>query len=138
MRPVPELGPPEDRLGPDALTITAADLAAALDRSSAPLKARLLDQGRLAGVGNLAADEVLWRAGLDPGRPAGTLRPVEIRALHEQLVATLSDLIAHGGSHTGELMAERRPGGACPKDGSPLVRRTVGGRTTWSCPRHQR
>lgn len=38
---------------------------------------------------------------------------------------------------TGLLMSERRPGGICPKDGAPLVRRTVGGRTTWSCPRHQ-
>lgn len=133
-----ELEPPEDKLGPDALEVTEDELGAALDASTAPLKARLLDQNRLAGVGNLAADEILWRAGLDPGRPAGTLRPAEVRTLHQHLVATLADLIANGGSHTGELMAERKPGGACPRDGVPLVRRTVGGRTTWSCPRHQR
>jgi formamidopyrimidine-DNA glycosylase len=133
-----ELEPPEDRLGPDALTITADELDDALAKSSAPLKARLLDQGRLAGVGNLAADEVLWRAGLDPGRRAGTLRPAEVARLHEHLVATLADFIANGGSHTGDLLPHRRPGGTCPLDGTPLVRRTVGGRTTWSCPRHQR
>ncbi len=132
-----ELDPPEARLGPDALTVAPAALARALAGSRAPLKARLLDQSRLAGVGNLAADEALWRAALDPARPAGSLSPAELRRLHRHLRATLSDLIAGGGSHSGELMAERRPGGVCPKDGTSLVRRTVGGRTTWSCPRHQ-
>ncbi|MDP8937864.1 MAG: formamidopyrimidine-DNA glycosylase [Actinomycetota bacterium] len=132
-----ELDPTEARLGPDALTVAPAALARALAGSRAPLKARLLDQSRLAGVGNLAADEALWRAALDPARPAGSLSPAELRRLHRHLRATLSDLIAGGGSHSGELMAERRPGGVCPKDGTSLVRRTVGGRTTWSCPRHQ-
>jgi formamidopyrimidine-DNA glycosylase len=133
-----ELAPPEDRLGPDALSITLDDLVAVLARSQSPLKARLLDQARLAGVGNLAADEILWRAGLDPGRPSSTLSPTEVARLQEQLVGTLRDLIAKGGSHMGDLQPERRPGGACPTDGTPLVRRTVGGRTTWSCPKHQR
>ncbi len=133
-----ELAPPEERLGPDALTVTADDLTQALGRSQAPLKARLLDQARLAGVGNLAADEILYQAGLDPGRPAGTLSPTEVARLHEQLVGTLADLIAQGGSHTGDLQPERHPGGMCPKDGTPLIRRTVGGRTTYSCPKHQR
>ena len=132
-----ELDPPEARLGPDALAVAPAALARALAGSRAPLKARLLDQSRLAGVGNLAADEALWRAALDPARPAGSLTSAELRRLHRHLRATLSDLIAGGGSHSGELMAERRPGGVCPRDGTPLVRRTVGGRTTWSCPRHQ-
>jgi formamidopyrimidine-DNA glycosylase len=133
-----ELAPPEERLGPDALSITADHLAAALGRSHAPLKARLLDQARLAGVGNLAADEILWRAGLDPGREAGTLSPKEVARLHEHLVGTLADLIAKGGSHMGDLQDQRQAGGLCPRDGTPLVRRTVGGRTTWSCPKHQR
>jgi formamidopyrimidine-DNA glycosylase len=133
-----ELGPAEDRLGPDALSVTIEHLAEALRRSQAPLKARLLDQARLAGVGNLAADEILWRAGLDPGRPSATLSPAEVTRLHEHLVGTLADLIAQGGSHTGDLQGERHAGGVCPRDGTPLIRRTVGGRTTWSCPKHQR
>lgn len=131
-----ELDPPEARLGPDALTIGPAALSNVLE-SSAPLKARLMDQARLAGVGNLAADEVLWRAGLDPARPARSLSPAERRRLHRHLRATMADLLARGGSHTGDLMPARQPGGACPRDGTPLVRRTVGGRTTWSCPKHQ-
>ncbi|MDQ3979321.1 MAG: hypothetical protein M3314_07215, partial [Actinomycetota bacterium] len=60
-----ELDPPESRLGPDALSVTPSALEKVLGTSVAPLKARLMDQSRLAGVGNLAADEALWRAGLD-------------------------------------------------------------------------
>lgn len=131
------LDPDESRLGVDAHVVTPAALRAVLGDSAAPLKARLMDQGRLAGIGNLAADELLWRAGLDPAREAGSLTAVEHRRLHTHLRRTIADLIARGGSHTGTLQAHRVPGGRCPKDGAELVRRTVGGRTTWSCPRHQ-
>ena len=49
----------------------------------------------------------------------------------------MDELLARGGSHTGDLMEERRPGGHCPRDGAALARATVGGRTTWWCPAHQ-
>ena len=52
--------------------------------------------------------------------------------------SALRALTRRGGSHTGDLMVAREPGGMCPKDGAPLLRRTVGGRTTYSCPLHQR
>jgi formamidopyrimidine-DNA glycosylase len=132
------LEPDVTRLGVDALEVTAAGLRAALGASTAPLKARLLDQARLAGVGNLIADEALYRAGLDPVRPAGGLSPAELRRLHRALRSTLVELSERGGSHLGDLQPQRRVGGVCPRDRTPLVRRTVGGRTTWSCPRHQR
>lgn len=132
-----ELGPAEDALGPDAARVTPAQLRVALGSSRAPLKARLMDQRRLAGVGNLAADEALWRAGLNPARPSGSLTAVEHRRLHKHLLATLADLDERGGSHKGDLMEHRRPGGVCPRDGAVLERASVGGRTTWSCPRHQ-
>jgi formamidopyrimidine-DNA glycosylase len=133
-----ELEPNEDRLGPDALTVTPSGLAAALAGSGAPLKARLMDQARLAGVGNLIADEVLWRSSLSPERPAGSLDRTEVARLHRHLRTTLRDLTTGGGSHTGRLMPVRGPGGRCPRDGAPLSRATVGGRTTWWCARHQR
>ena len=132
------LDPDEDRLGPDALTATAAQLGAALAGSAAPLNARLLDQARIAGVGNLMADEVLWRAGLSPQRAAASLVPAEVRRLHRELRRTVEVLLERGGSHLGDLTPERRPGGACPRDGTALLRATVGGRTSWWCPRHQR
>jgi formamidopyrimidine-DNA glycosylase len=101
------------------------------------LKARLLDQSRLAGVGNLIADEVLWRAGLAPARPANSLTANELRRLHRHVATGLADLIRRGGSHLGDLQPERRPGGHCPRDHAELSRGVVGGRTTWWCPRHQ-
>jgi formamidopyrimidine-DNA glycosylase len=132
-----ELDPSEARLGPDALGVTTGMLRAALAGSATPLKARIMDQARIAGVGNLAADEMLWRAGLDPLRPADSLDDRESRRLATTMRRTLADLLARGGSHTGDLMEARAPGGRCPRDGTPLIRRTIGGRTTWSCPRHQ-
>lgn len=132
------LDPDEAALGPDAATVGLAALRQALAGSTAPLKARLLDQARLAGVGNLMADEVLWRAGLDPRRPAGGLAPAELRRLHRHLRGTADDLLRRGGSHTGDVIEARVPGGTCPRDGAALQRATVGGRTTWWCPQHQR
>lgn len=133
-----ELDPALARLGIDALAITRAQLRDVLAGSEAPLKARLMDQARVAGLGNLLTDEILWRAGLDPARPAGSLDDREVRRLHTHLVRTLAQLFERGGSHTGDLMAARRPGASCPRCAAPLLRRTIGGRTTFSCARHQR
>jgi formamidopyrimidine-DNA glycosylase len=130
-----ELDPDEARLGPDAASLTQAGLVGALAGSRAPLKARLMDQQRISGLGNLLVDEILFRAGLDPLREAGHLDRNELRRLHRWVRRTLADL---SGSHAGHLGPVRQPGAMCPLDGTPLVRRTIGGRTTWSCPRHQR
>lgn len=132
------LDPPEDRLGPDVATIGRAALRDLLAASQAPLKARLLDQSRLAGVGNLIGDETLWRAGLDPARPAASLTPAEVTRLHRHLRATFALLTERGGSHTGDLQDQRSRDGRCPRCHRPLDRRTIGGRTTYSCPHHQR
>jgi formamidopyrimidine-DNA glycosylase len=128
----------ESRLGPDAAAIDADGLAAMLAGSSAPVKARLMDQHRLAGLGNLLCDELLWRAGIDPARQARSLGVDDVEALAAMLGPMLVELGARGGSHTGDLHEERRPGGVCPRDGAELLRRRVGGRTTYSCPSHQR
>ncbi len=132
------LDPDVSGLGPDAMAVTAAQLAATLRTSKAPLKARLLDQSRVAGIGNLIADELLWRAGLSPLRPSDSVTSTEVTRLHRNLGRTLADLTRGGGSHSGQLMHERRPGGRCPRDGTELHRSTVGGRTSWWCPGHQR
>jgi formamidopyrimidine-DNA glycosylase len=132
------LDPDESRLGADVLSITPSQLRDALARSTAPVKARLMDQARVAGVGNLIADEALWRAGIDPARAAGSLSDAELRRLHRHLRTTVDELLDRGGSHTGDVFHARAPEGLCPRDRTPMVRRTVGGRTTWSCPKHQR
>jgi formamidopyrimidine-DNA glycosylase len=132
-----ELDPDEDRLGVDAFAITPAQLRATLRGRRAPLKAVLMDQSRIAGLGNLLVDEILWRARLDPNRRADSLEPTELTRLLRALRSTLRVLGRRGGSHTGDLMPARQPGGFCPRDGAPLRRATVGGRTTYWCPAHQ-
>jgi len=132
-----ELDPDEDRLGPDAFDLTLAQLRAICAKSRAPIKAVLMDQSRIAGLGNLLTDEALWRAGIDPARIASTLDADDITTLHRAIRTTLRVLGRRGGSHTGDHMPARFPGGLCPRDGTPFERRTVGGRTTYSCPLHQ-
>ncbi|HZA78064.1 MAG TPA: DNA-formamidopyrimidine glycosylase family protein [Acidimicrobiales bacterium] len=133
-----ELEPDEGRLGVDAGAATLADLEAALGRSVAPLKARLLDQARIAGIGNLLADEILFQAGLDPVRAAGGLSSAERRRLHKAIGRVIAELTARGGSHTGDARQAMALDGLCPRDGAPLQVRRVGGRTAVSCPVHQR
>lgn len=131
-----ELDPDEDRLGVDAFDLTQGQLSAMVTASRAPVKAVLMNQARVAGLGNLLVDEVLFRSALDPLRPADTLDLNDRRRLHRAIQSTLRDATRHGGSHTGRL--PRAADEPCPKCGAPLVRRTVAGRTTFSCPRHQR
>lgn len=124
-------------LGPDAERITAAAFRERVGRGTAPVKARLLDQSVLAGVGNLLADETLWRARLDPRRRVDTLDADDLTALHRALRKATRAAIEHGGVHTGTVIAHRRPDGHCPRCGALMQRATVGGRTTWFCPREQ-
>lgn len=135
------IDPDLNSLGPDALSLTLRQLRLALEasvpRHGPALKARLLDQSKIAGIGNLLADEILWRAGLDPTRPCNSLHDDEVRRLHRQLRRVLDQLFERGGSHTGDHMVERSVGGHCPKDGTLWRRGTVGGRTTYWCPTHQ-
>ncbi len=132
-----ELDPDEERLGPDVMSLTRAQLVRALGASRAPVKAVLMDQARVAGLGNLLTDEALWRAGIDPARPAVALDGEERARLHRAIRTTVRVCSRRGGSHTGDLHEERTRGGHCPRDGAELLRRTVGGRTTYSCPLHQ-
>ena len=109
----------------------------ALAASAAPLKAWLLDQHRIAGVGNLLADEALWRAGLDPARPGRLATAAEARRLHRAPAGHHRRAHGAGRQPQGDLQVARVRGATCPRDGTPLLRRTIGGRTTYSCPRHQ-
>jgi formamidopyrimidine-DNA glycosylase len=132
-----ELEPDEGRLGVDAQRARLRDVEAAVRGSRAPLKARLLDQTRIAGIGNLLADEILFRAGLDSARPAGGLSAAELRRLHRAIDRVIADLTARGGSHTGDARQAMALDGLCPRDGAALQVRRIGGRTTVSCPVHQ-
>jgi formamidopyrimidine-DNA glycosylase len=128
------LEPDFAHVGPDAAEVGREEFRARVGRGTAPIKARLLDQGAVAGVGNLLADESLWRARLSPHRPAGELSVEELDRLRRELRAAVRSAIRLGGAHTGDVIAERRSDGVCPRCGGPMARGVVGGRTTFWCP----
>ncbi len=132
------LDPARGRLGPDAMQVSLERFRDLVGRSRAPVKARLLNQQALAGVGNLLADETLWQAKIAPGRPADELTPAELNRLVRALHRSAKAAIDQGGVHTGEVISARKTGAHCPRCGAEMQRATVGGRTTWWCPREQR
>lgn len=142
------------RLGEEPLkkTFTAAALAARLRGRKAPVKAALLDQRAAAGMGNIYADEALWRAKIHPLRPAGDLSPAEIRRLHRGINDAIRAGIARqgttlrdyrtpdggSGSMQDELRVYGRGGEPCPRCGTEIAKTRAGGRGTWYCPNCQR
>jgi formamidopyrimidine-DNA glycosylase len=132
------LDPDLDHLGVDFDEVTQRRLTAALAGRSGVLKSLLLDQHVVAGLGNLCVDEVLWWADLDPRRTADSLSSAELERLAKVIRRRLPIMLARGGSTTGVLSpAVRATCSPCERDGTPLARAAVGGRTTIWCPRHQ-
>ena len=141
------------RLGGEPLVaaFTAKGLGERLAGRRAPLKAALLDQRTLAGLGNIYVDEALWYARLHPLRPAGSLEPPELRRLHRCIRRALELGIARQGStlsdyrlpdgSSGAMQREFRAYGRtdepCDRCGTPLEKIRVAGRGTWFCPRCQ-
>ncbi len=131
------LNPDFSHVGLDAADVSRADFRRLIGAGRAPIKARLLDQGAISGVGNLLADETLWRARIAPRRLTGSLTTEELDRLRRELRAAVRDAIRHGGVHTGRFVAIRGREGSCPRDGHHLERATIGGRTTYWCPECQ-
>ena len=137
------------RLGrePLAQAFTVKRLGEALAGRRAPVKATILDQRRLAGVGNIYADEALWRARIHPQRPAGELDEDELRALHRGIRAalragitrqgaTLRDYRTPDGGSGGmqhEFKVYGREGKPCERCGRPIEKTRAAGRGTWFC-----
>jgi formamidopyrimidine-DNA glycosylase len=131
------LDPDLSHLGPDAAEVGRDAFRARVGRGDAPLKARIMDQSVIAGVGNLLADEALWRARLSPERAAGELGEDELDRLRREIRAATRSAIRLGGVHTGAVIPARQRGGACPRCGTGMRRATIGGRTTYWCPAEQ-
>jgi formamidopyrimidine-DNA glycosylase len=143
-----------DRVGDEPLgrSFTTKRLAEALAGRRAPVKAAILDQRRLAGIGNIYADEALWRARIHPQRPAGELGAEELKALHrgirtalkagiQRQGATLRDYrTPDGGSGAmqHEFKVYGREGEPCDRCGTPIEKIRAAGRGTWYCPNCQR
>ncbi len=139
------------RLGPDALSISPEELAGALGRTTRAVKAVLLDQGVLAGVGNIYADESLFKARIHPRRPAHRLTSTEVARLTDSIHDTLRRAIEGGGStlrdyldgdgRAGDFqnahLVYGRAGEACGACGQTLRGITLAQRTTVLCARCQ-
>ncbi len=144
----------DERVGREPLErgFTARRLGDAISGRRAPIKAALLDQRRLAGVGNIYADEALWRAGVHPLEPAGELGPAEIAAVHRGIRAALRAGIARQGATLSdyrtpdggrgrmqhEFKVYGREGEPCERCGTPIEKIRSAGRGTWYCPSCQR
>ncbi|MBE7195273.1 MAG: formamidopyrimidine-DNA glycosylase, partial [Gordonia polyisoprenivorans] len=131
------LDPDLDALGEDAGEIALPAFRSVVGRGTVAIKARLLDQSVLAGVGNLLADEVLWQARIDPRRESGSLSPEELASLRRELRKAIRAAIRKGGVHTLPVIEARRREADCPRCGARMQRATVGSRTTYWCPREQ-
>jgi formamidopyrimidine-DNA glycosylase len=127
------LNPDFSHVGPDAADVGREDFRRIIGTGNTPIKARLLDQGAISGVGNLLADEALWRARIAPQRAASTLSAEELDRLRRELRAAVRSAIRNGGVHTGTFVAVRGRDGACPRCAGSLSRGIVGGRTTYWC-----
>ncbi len=139
-------------LGPDALSLGSDILYEILERTRRSLKAALLDQRCLAGLGNIYTDEVLFRERLSPLRRSDSLSRQQVRSLAACIRSVLrsalrrrgtsiSDYVDPGGRRGGfqfALQVYGREGEACPRCGSAIIRTQVAGRGTWTCPRCQR
>jgi formamidopyrimidine-DNA glycosylase len=138
------------RLGVEPLSeeFTAEHLGEMAAGRNAPLKSFLLDQSRLAGVGNIYADEALFRARLHPLSPAGSMKAEHTQALRDAVVAALETGIDGGGASIDdyrdgrgekgamqdEFLVHTREGEPCPECGTSIVRIVVSGRSTYYCP----
>jgi formamidopyrimidine-DNA glycosylase len=128
------LNPDLGHVGPDAAVVGREDFRRRVGAGHAPVKARLLDQGAIAGVGNLLADQALWQARISPRRLTGSLSAEELDRLRREIRGAVRAAIRQGGVHTGSFIPARARDGVCPREGAPLERAQVGGRTTYWCP----
>jgi len=129
-------------LGPDALGISWSAFRETLRGARGGAKAVLMDQGRLAGIGNLYSDEILHRAGIRPGRAWSSLGESDLRTLHRATRAVLGTMVRVEADWDrlprGWLLPRRGRDGTCPRCAAPLARTAAAGRTSWYCPRCQR
>ena len=142
--PSPETYIAEHRLGPDPL---AASFRLPLFRElmakrRGAIKALLMSQEFIAGIGNLYADEALFQASIHPRRLAETLRPDAVKAIYTSIRSILRSTIlrkARGATApAGWLVQHRELGERCPRCGGTMRRTVVGGRTTFFCGKHQK
>jgi formamidopyrimidine-DNA glycosylase len=128
-------------LGPDAAELDREQFQQLIGGRRGGVKAALMDQRLISGIGNLLSDEILWRARINPAAKVQALTPARRRRLYEAMRAAVGESIRYGRIPRGErwLTSVRDDRAAvCPRCGSRLRRATIAGRTACWCPRDQR
>jgi formamidopyrimidine-DNA glycosylase len=132
------LNPDFSHVGPDAAEVGRDEFRRLIGSGRTSIKARLLNQHAISGIGNLLADQILWQARIAPTRLTSTLSDGDLDRLRREVRAAVRSAIRLGGAHTGRFISAREREGACPRDGHHLNRARIGGRTTYWCPACQR
>jgi formamidopyrimidine-DNA glycosylase len=140
----------KQKLGPEPLTrrFTAEDLYRRLQRRGIPLKTAIMDQSIVGGIGNIYADESLWRARFHPRTPASSLSLADVKRLHRAIRWVLDYAVREGAAFVphGKAISDRdfpyvhgRAGSPCPRHARTIIQKEwVGGRGTHYCPRCQK
>ena len=142
LTPSPDAYIDEHRLGPDPLDLHVPGFRKVLRKRGGRIKAVLLSQHVIAGIGNLYADEALFRSSIDPRRTVDRLSDVEVKTLFMNIRDILRQTIAFKSKDKNYpprfLVRHREEGDRCPKCGGTIRRTIVAGRTTYYCARHQK
>ncbi len=129
------------QLGPDVLTLTRSEFVRTMERSRGPAKTVLMDQHKMAGVGNLYSDEALFQSHIDPRTPVQNLSEGDLDHIYLNVRRVLRRSIENGGDLSllprTYLLRHRSRDGRCPRCGGTFASFALGGRTSYCCPRCQ-
>lgn len=145
-----ELGPEFPLVKEDGLTLS--DFVAILSKTKTPVKPVIMDQRKMAGVGNIYANDSLYLAKIDPRRPAHSLSPEEVKMLYNAILTVLRkgleeggaseltfvNVLGEAGNYQNHAQVYGKEGEKCKRDGTPIKKITLGGRGTYFCPTCQK
>jgi len=135
------------KIGPEATDITLSEFKKILSDSKKSVKMVLMDQDKIAGIGNIYSDDILWKAKIHPLRPSDSLTGEEVKKIHKAIkeILTLAvklggtsisdyrDVSGKKGGYADKRLVYRRDGEPCKRCGSPIKRLKIGGRSARFC-----
>ncbi|MBD3312986.1 DNA-formamidopyrimidine glycosylase [Candidatus Woesearchaeota archaeon] len=132
----------EHDLGPDAMPLTKKQFRSTINDSGGMIKTMLMDQSRMAGIGNIYSDEILYQAGVHPEKKASKLKDKDIDSIHSAMKRVLKTAIRHKAQPDdfprSYLLKNRKQGADCGKCKGKIRKKIIGGRSGYFCPKHQK
>jgi formamidopyrimidine-DNA glycosylase len=132
----------KQHLGPDAMTLDKKAFREALSSSHKPVKALLMDQSTISGLGNIYADEVLFQSGIHPATPSDSLSQKEAQKMFTTMHRVIETSVRHRANPDelpeSYLIRHRSEGASCPKCGGTVKKRRFSGRSSYFCPKCQK